>query len=300
MVADDQKNNDFFSYLADNDQQLIKPAKNQKQTNQLAGDQVIFKDQSGKMKVLKNGQVFDFDQPSSNSQNINTGKKVEPIDIDQSAIQIFNQLDSNHQEIDADSKNKIINIIKSRLKGVRNNIQTRAVLADSKENGGLGWADKSVDQLLYRINQFLEQNDNQIAPVNLDHQQSAQVELNPNNTKPSEASKISVKSKLVSPIDELAELTLKDFRALASDPAKAAENILNKIKILGLNSFAQLMAGIKAWRQSPLNELYLALGKKSLTDSKSIDDLIDNHDSNLTRAEFDVISDLNQKLIRYV
>ena len=69
--------------------------------------------------------------------------------------------------------------------------------------------------------------------------------------------------------------------------------------ITGKETFTKKIAGIKAWRNSPANRLYIQLGRQGILDNKSLTDLMAEDNTNLTSAEFDAIVGLNQKLIRY-
>src|SRR3989339_143418 len=106
--------------------------------------------------------------------------------------------------------------------------------------------------------------------------------------------------KLLGPIEELKEIDLVNFRRLDSDPNKAIFKINNKIKFLEEESFAKRLAGIKAWRQSKINTLYLNMGRESINIQKPIEDIINirknNNQEYLTIEEFSAVMDLNKGL----
>jgi len=106
--------------------------------------------------------------------------------------------------------------------------------------------------------------------------------------------------KLVGPIDELGEMTLLNFRRLSSDPKEASLKIIEKIKFLEEDNYAQRLAGIKSWRKSPLNSLYLQIGKESInsnkTVSQTVEEMIGSGKECLTESEFKAIMDLNRKI----
>ncbi|MFH0892658.1 MAG: hypothetical protein V1867_07865 [Candidatus Falkowbacteria bacterium] len=108
------------------------------------------------------------------------------------------------------------------------------------------------------------------------------------------------KTKLTGPVDELGEMSLIDFRRLSDDPAVAAASIKGKIKLLEDDNYSQRLLGIKAWRESPLYKLYLAIGQESIGEHKSIETVIvDRLKANaeyLTQEEFNAIMDLNKDL----
>nr|MEA3398507.1 hypothetical protein [Patescibacteria group bacterium] len=106
--------------------------------------------------------------------------------------------------------------------------------------------------------------------------------------------------KLTGPIDELGEMDLVNFRRLNSNPEKAAEKIKEKIEFLEEDSFAQRLAGIKAWRQSPINKMYLSIGQKSIELNKPISVIIKEKKSSnetiITNQEFTAVMELNKSL----
>ena len=106
--------------------------------------------------------------------------------------------------------------------------------------------------------------------------------------------------KLTGPIDELGEMDLVNFRRLADEPAEAAGKIKEKIEFLEEDSFARRLAGIKAWRQSPMNKLYLDIGRQSIESNKPISVIIKERKSSgkpaITKQEFDAVMNLNKSL----
>jgi hypothetical protein len=108
--------------------------------------------------------------------------------------------------------------------------------------------------------------------------------------------------KLMGPIDELKDMDLINFRRLSQDPNISSKKIIEKIGFLEEDGFAQKLAGIKAWRHSPVNKLYLEMGQESINERKSIRSIIEErkHENKkyLSEIEFSAIMDLN-KSIRY-
>lgn len=111
---------------------------------------------------------------------------------------------------------------------------------------------------------------------------------------------VKFKPKLLGPIEELQEMNSVNFRRLDIDPVKAAAKINNKVKFLEEESYAKRLAGIKAWRQSNINRLYLDMGKESMEKGQSIEEVsisrMNNSKDYLTKEEFDAIMDLNKSL----
>ncbi len=106
--------------------------------------------------------------------------------------------------------------------------------------------------------------------------------------------------KLTGPVDELKEMDIINFRRLNPDARIATGKIIEKIKFLEDDGYEKRLAGISAWRKSPANKLYLAIGKDSIDSRKRVDDVIAERQANkedyLTPREFIAIMDLNKAL----
>ena len=76
--------------------------------------------------------------------------------------------------------------------------------------------------------------------------------------------------RVISPIDELKMLSVTNFRRLgASSPARI-EKIISKIKLLEKDGYDKMVQGVKAWRVSPANRLYLQIAKDALVGGMTI------------------------------
>ncbi len=108
------------------------------------------------------------------------------------------------------------------------------------------------------------------------------------------------KPKLTGPVDELGEMDAVNFRRLNSDPIVAAGKIKQKISNLEEESYARRLAGIKSWRQSPINKLYLAIGQASILNKKGvpavIEEMTNSGQDYLTTEEFNAVMNLNKEL----
>ncbi|MBU4217325.1 hypothetical protein L6270_02510 [Candidatus Parcubacteria bacterium] len=106
--------------------------------------------------------------------------------------------------------------------------------------------------------------------------------------------------KLVSPIEELRIMNLVNFRRLNAVPKEAKELIRAKINFLEEESYTKRLEGIKAWRQSPLNSLYITIGQEAISKEGGIRATINERQvagqDFLTYEEFEAIMDLNKNL----
>ena len=108
------------------------------------------------------------------------------------------------------------------------------------------------------------------------------------------------KSKLVGPIDELAGLTIKDFQSWSKNPYEAIKKIKEKIKILTKESLEKGNLGMKAWRKSEINRIYLDILHNAMINRKQVDmiiqDMKNERKQTLTLEEFEAIEQLNKEL----
>lgn len=106
-------------------------------------------------------------------------------------------------------------------------------------------------------------------------------------------------AKLQGPIEELAWLDLTKFRRLGENANVAVQKIENKIRLLEQEGFTKRQEGVNAWRHSPLNQIYVQLGHKSLTSGQSVENLLaanTGNNNSLTIDEFNAIVELNKHL----
>lgn len=104
--------------------------------------------------------------------------------------------------------------------------------------------------------------------------------------------------KTMGPIDELKYMDLVNFRRLNKDPISAAAKIKDKIRLLEDDHYAKRLEGIRAWRVSPINRLYLEMGHESISHGRAINAIIEERKAAkadfLEIGEFEAILDLNK------
>jgi|GEM_PF-1302351 len=109
--------------------------------------------------------------------------------------------------------------------------------------------------------------------------------------------------RVFSPIDELKYMTLKNFRNLNPDPAAAAQMIKQKIETLAKDDFSWKLEGITAWKQSPVNKMYVDIYHTAMSEGKQIAEIISAKQANggdaLSSAEFEAIFSFNQEISLY-
>lgn len=110
---------------------------------------------------------------------------------------------------------------------------------------------------------------------------------------------IKFEPRIMGPIDELRYMNLINFRRLDKNPLRATEKIKEKINLLE-DEYKRKLEGIKAWRLSPLNKLYLEMGGLSISDKKPIGIVIEERKAAgkdfLNDQELEAIIKLNKDL----
>lgn len=106
--------------------------------------------------------------------------------------------------------------------------------------------------------------------------------------------------KTMGPIDELRFMDTISFRRLGKVAAESTAKLRDKIILLEKEQYAKKLEGIKAWRQSPLNQLYVSMTQTALNQKVSIDQVIAQktqaNEPCLNQSEFEAIMKLNQEL----
>lgn len=107
--------------------------------------------------------------------------------------------------------------------------------------------------------------------------------------------------RVMGPIEELQFLDLVNFRRLGKNPEEISAKIFSKIKLLEADGYDKMIAGVRAWRRSPVNLLYLKMMKEAISKGQTIKDFAtsvqNNKDNYLSLEEIEGIIAMNSKLI---
>lgn len=107
--------------------------------------------------------------------------------------------------------------------------------------------------------------------------------------------------KVMGPVEELQFLDVINFRRLGKTPEERTAKILAKIKLLEEDGYDKMILGVKAWRQSIVNRLYLALVKeaviKGLPLEQELKARLQENPESLGPEEVQAIIALNSKLV---
>jgi len=107
--------------------------------------------------------------------------------------------------------------------------------------------------------------------------------------------------KVMGPIEELQFLDPLNFRRLGKTPAETTAKIFAKIKLLEKEGYGKMVSGVRAWRQSPTNRLYLRLGQEAIVSGVLLKDAVATRQKAgqecLSMEEIEAIVNLNSKLV---
>jgi len=107
--------------------------------------------------------------------------------------------------------------------------------------------------------------------------------------------------KVMGPIEELQFLDPLNFRRLGKMPDEATAKIFAKIKLLEKEGYDKMVSGVRAWRQSPTNRLYLRLGQEAIASGVFLKDAVATRQKSgqecLSMEEIEAIVNLNSKLV---
>lgn len=107
-------------------------------------------------------------------------------------------------------------------------------------------------------------------------------------------------ARLVGPIEELAQLTVPDFRKIAKTPAEAAGRIVEKLALLEKDSYTKRAEGVKVLRGSPLMGAYVDVVNAALIAKRKMEDEVKDRLTKdrgaLTWDEFQALRELNAQI----
>lgn len=110
-------------------------------------------------------------------------------------------------------------------------------------------------------------------------------------------------NKALGPAEEMKSLTLTEWRRLGQGAAESSRHLIEKFRHLERESFSLWTSAIAGWRQSEVYLLYLEMGRQSLDQGMSIQDVITTRAKNgqayLSEHEFFAVADLNRQLQMY-
>ncbi len=104
--------------------------------------------------------------------------------------------------------------------------------------------------------------------------------------------------RLAGPTEELQQMSLTEFRRLASNPTQASERIKDVIGLLADQGYSQRVAGVQALRRSPLLQAYSSITTQALLSGTSVDVVLSNQKGKdgMKKTEYEALMQLNAEL----
>lgn len=107
-------------------------------------------------------------------------------------------------------------------------------------------------------------------------------------------------AKLVGPVEELANMTLIDFRRYGDKPQERIRKIKEKFDLLEKESYERRIEGVEAWHKSEVNKFYRLLGQSSMKEGKNMEEIINQRlaagKPTLSVDEFNAVMELNKQI----
>ncbi|MGE5425866.1 MAG: hypothetical protein ACM3PZ_02235 [Bacillota bacterium] len=112
---------------------------------------------------------------------------------------------------------------------------------------------------------------------------------------------VKLKPKVMGPLEELRFLDVLNFRRLGKDPQEICAKIVMKIRLLEKDGYDRMVEGVKAWRQSPVNRLYLRLAQEAVMKGVTLRDAVAARQAEkketLTMEEIEAVVAMNSQLM---
>jgi hypothetical protein len=113
---------------------------------------IIFRDQSGTLKMIKDGKIVDA--PSQQSLKVNATEPENNSVVNQFSEKINRIIKKSHIHFTDDAvERRFRMIIESRLRNIRNNIQVKELFLDELENGGMEFDEETAGEMMKLINE---------------------------------------------------------------------------------------------------------------------------------------------------
>lgn len=107
-------------------------------------------------------------------------------------------------------------------------------------------------------------------------------------------------ARLAGPIEQLGKMTPTEFRRLSSSAAEAAQKIEDLLSSLETVSYEDRVKGVLAWRDSPMNQLYLQIAEEALSQGLALPEVSSRRRASgkesLSPAEMKALALLNTKI----
>jgi len=246
-------------------------------------------------------------------------RDIEQQMLEEVAKKIIDELQISAAQYDY---SKLVNVIISRLRGVRKDIEVKYMLTASAVAGGLGFDEQKAETILDTIKKYLiEVEKKRLAIIRGEYEPKKPKSSAPAIQKPvavAPAQQVSrrtlsgldeqkpvlqdvtVGPALVGPVDELRSMDLVNLRRLGSNKEEIIGELMERIGLLAEESIQKKVDGVNAWQQSPVYQMYLNIGYESIKQNKPIEQVIrekeEKGDKIMTYEEFQAIMESNEQM----
>ncbi len=112
---------------------------------------------------------------------------------------------------------------------------------------------------------------------------------------------VKARPKVMGPLEELRYLDLINFRRLGSDPKDITTKIVSKIRLLEKDGYDRMVEGVQAWRQSPVNRIYVRLVQEAVAKGVTLKEAVairqQENKETLSMEEIEAIVAMNSQLM---
>lgn len=112
---------------------------------------------------------------------------------------------------------------------------------------------------------------------------------------------VKARPKVMGPLEELRYLDLINFRRLGSDPKDITTKIVLKVRLLEKDGYDRMVEGVQAWRQSPVNRIYVRLVQEAVAKGVTLKEAVatrqQENKETLSMEEIEAIVAMNSQLM---
>lgn len=112
---------------------------------------------------------------------------------------------------------------------------------------------------------------------------------------------VKARPKVMGPLEELRYLDLVNFRRLGNTPKEITDKLVMKIKLLEKDGYDRMVEGVRSWRQSPVNRIYVRLAQEAVAQGITLRDAVAARQAakkeTLSMEEIEAIVAMNSRLM---
>lgn len=111
---------------------------------------------------------------------------------------------------------------------------------------------------------------------------------------------VQYKKRLVGPVEQLGTIGTEEFRRLSGDALQATQKLLDQLEVLKEEDYGDYIQGVKAWRKSPMNQLYVQMTQQAMSQGISLTEIASQRrnkgEESLSPSEVQALMQLNGTL----